>query len=84
MSATEIKGKRAATNALWEKHKCIIESLYLKDGMSLKETMEVMAVNHGFNMKFVICLREDFVVWSDLTFSFQQGTIRNNVQEVEF
>jgi hypothetical protein len=57
MPGTEItKGKRAANNALWEKHKSILESLYLKDGMSLKSTMEFMAINHGFNMKFVIFL----------------------------
>ncbi|PQE27750.1 ankyrin repeat protein [Rutstroemia sp. NJR-2017a BVV2] len=50
MSGTEIKGKRAANNALWEKHKSLLEKLYLKDGMSLRSTMEFMAMNHGFNM----------------------------------
>ncbi|KAM3068354.1 hypothetical protein ACMFMG_009491 [Clarireedia jacksonii] len=44
------KGKRAAHNALWEKHKSLLERLYLTDGMSLKSTMEFMTMNHGFNM----------------------------------
>jgi hypothetical protein len=57
MSGTENpKGKRAANNALWEKHRSLLENLYLKDGMSLKSTMEFMVMNHGFNMKFVIFL----------------------------
>ncbi|PQE13495.1 Ankyrin repeat-containing protein [Rutstroemia sp. NJR-2017a WRK4] len=73
MSGTKIKGKRAANNALWENYKHIIESLYLKDGMSLKSTMEFMTNNHGFNMKFVVCLKAQYETM------FKKWNFRKNI-----
>lgn len=39
--------RRGRSDATWEAHKPIIKALYLDQGRSLKEVMEIMKSNHG-------------------------------------
>jgi hypothetical protein len=49
---TEIKGWREyeSLGALqWEKHRAIIKELYINKGKRLKDVIEIMKRDHGFN-----------------------------------
>jgi len=39
--------RRGRSDAMWEAHKPILRALYLDQGRSLKEVMEIMKSNHG-------------------------------------
>lgn len=39
--------RRGRSDAMWEAHKPIIKALYLDQGRSLKEVMEIMKCNYG-------------------------------------
>lgn len=39
--------RRGRPDVMWEGHKAIIKALYMDEGRSLKEVMEIMKSNHG-------------------------------------
>lgn len=40
--------RRGKSDALWEAHKATIRRLYIDEGRSLKEVVEIMKVKYGF------------------------------------
>jgi hypothetical protein len=45
--AVQQRGATGRSDAIWEAHKPIIKTLYLDQGRSLKEVMEIMKCNYG-------------------------------------
>lgn len=48
LSQTPAVQRRGKLDDLWEAHKATIKFLYIDEGRSLKEVMEIMKVKHGF------------------------------------
>lgn len=47
-SPTPMAQRRGKSDALWEAHKATIRKLYIDEGRSLKEVVEIMKTKHGF------------------------------------
>ncbi|KAK7703466.1 hypothetical protein SLS64_009136 [Diaporthe eres] len=47
-SPTPMAQRRGKSDALWEAHKATIRRLYIDEGRSLKEVVEIMKTKHGF------------------------------------
>lgn len=47
-SPTATAQRRGKSDALWEAHKATIRRLYIDEGRSLKEVVEIMKTKYGF------------------------------------
>lgn len=47
-SPTSMAQRRGKSDSLWEAHKATIRRLYIDEGRSLKEVVEIMKTKYGF------------------------------------